>query len=129
GRRGVGGSREMEGGGEKEVAGGDGGEGGGVGGSGAAVRAALPDDGLPPLAASGLKLHDRLDRIAASLDRVAAKAGDLPGGLVRLRQLLRRGLGEAAALFPAVRGSYKWVKRAPRGLKNGGGLPGKKARA
>src|SRR3954462_3084780 len=37
----------------------------------AAVRAALTDDGLPPLAAAGLKLHDRLSRIAASLDRVA----------------------------------------------------------
>ena len=33
----------------------------------AAVRAALTDDGLPPLAAAGLKLHDRLSRIAASL--------------------------------------------------------------
>jgi hypothetical protein len=31
------------------------------------VRAALTDDGLPPLEASGLKLHDRLNRIAASL--------------------------------------------------------------
>src|SRR5262249_26559029 len=39
-----------------------------------AVRAALTDDGLPPWAASGLKLHDRLSRIAASLDRVAALA-------------------------------------------------------
>src|SRR3954447_7075807 len=35
----------------------------------AAVGAALTDDGLPPLAASGLKLHDRLVGIAASLDR------------------------------------------------------------
>ena len=84
----------------------------------AAVRAALTDDGLPPLAASGLKLHDRLDRIAASLDHVAAAAGCLPGGLVRLRQLLRRGLEETADLFPAVRESYKWVKRAARILKN-----------
>ena len=31
----------------------------------AAVRAALTDDGLPPLAGAGLKLHDRLSRIAA----------------------------------------------------------------
>jgi hypothetical protein len=45
----------------------------------AAVRAALTDDGLPPLAASGLKLHDRLSRIAASLDHVAALAGTCPG--------------------------------------------------
>jgi hypothetical protein len=94
----------------------------------AAVRAALTDDGLPPLAASGLKLHDRLSRIAASLDHVAAQAGDLPGGLKRLQQLLRRGLEETAALFPAVRESYKWVKRAARILKNEEGLPAKKVR-
>jgi len=94
----------------------------------AAVRAALTDDGLPPLAASGLKLHDRLSGIAASLDHVAAAAGCLPGGLVRLRQLLRRGLEETADLFPAVRESYKWVKRAARILKNEGGLPAKRVR-
>jgi hypothetical protein len=39
----------------------------------AAVRSAITDDGREPLAASGLKLHDRLDRIAASLDRVTPK--------------------------------------------------------
>jgi hypothetical protein len=94
----------------------------------AAVRAALTDDGLPPLAASGLKLEDRLSRIAASLDRVAARAGDLPGGLARLRQLLRRGLEETADLFPAVRESYKWVKRAARVLKNEEGLAAKQVR-
>jgi hypothetical protein len=94
----------------------------------AAVRAALTDDGLPPLSASGLKLHDRLSRIAASLDRVASRAGDLPGGLARLRQVLRRGLEETAALFPAVRESYKWVKRAARILKNEAGLAAKRVR-
>jgi hypothetical protein len=35
-----------------------------------AVRSALTNDGHPPLAASGLKLHDRLTAIAHSLDRV-----------------------------------------------------------
>jgi hypothetical protein len=94
----------------------------------AAVRAALTDDGLPPLAAPGLKLHDRLSRIAASPDQVAAMAGGLPGGLRRLRQLLRRGLEETAALWPAVRESYGWVKRAARILKNEGELPAKKVR-
>ena len=94
----------------------------------AAVRAALTDDGLPPLAASGLKLHDRLSRIADSLDQVAARAGALPGGLVRLRLLLRRGLEETAALFPAVRESYQWVNRAARILKNEEGLSAKKVR-
>jgi hypothetical protein len=39
----------------------------------AAVRSAITDDARPPLVASGLKLHDRLSRIDASLDRVAKK--------------------------------------------------------
>jgi transposase-like protein len=42
---------------------------------GAAVRSALTDDGRPPLAASGLQLHDRLTAVAASLGRVA-KGGE-----------------------------------------------------
>jgi Transposase, Mutator family len=94
----------------------------------AAVRAALTDDGRPPLAASGLKLHQRLGAIASSLDRVAALAGELPGGLKRLRQLLRRGLEETAALWPAVREAYQWVHRAARILKNENRLPGKTVR-
>jgi hypothetical protein len=94
----------------------------------AAVRAALTDDGLPPLAASGLKLQDRLNQIAASLDRVAARAGSLPGGLKRLGQLLRRGLEQTAALFPPVREAFKWVKRAARILKNPEQLPAAKVR-
>src|SRR5262245_24030270 len=84
----------------------------------AAVRAAVTDDGMPPLAASGLKLQARLSQIAASLDRVATLAGRLPGGLKRLQQVLRRGLEEAAALFPAVQAAYKWVKRVARILQN-----------
>jgi hypothetical protein len=39
----------------------------------AAVRSALTDDGRPPLRASGLTLHDRLEAIAASLERVVEK--------------------------------------------------------
>ncbi|GHO56307.1 hypothetical protein KSB_47820 [Ktedonobacter robiniae] len=38
-----------------------------------AVRSTLTDDGRPPLAAPGLKLHERLTLIAASLERVAQK--------------------------------------------------------
>ncbi len=38
-----------------------------------AVRSAITDDGRPPLAASGLKLHARLTAIEASLQRVAQK--------------------------------------------------------
>jgi hypothetical protein len=43
----------------------------------AAVRSALTDDGRPPLEASGLKLHDRLSAIAASLAQ-GAKKGSCP---------------------------------------------------
>jgi hypothetical protein len=39
----------------------------------AAVRGAITDDGRAPLAASGLKLKDRLEAVADSLDRVAEK--------------------------------------------------------
>jgi hypothetical protein len=84
----------------------------------AAVRAALTDDGRPPLSAPGLVLHERLEAITASLDRVAARAGTLPGGLKRLRQLLRRGLEETAALWPVVRVAYRWVKQVAQLLKN-----------
>jgi len=49
-----------------------------VQGSCAAVRAAWTGDGLPPLAASGLKQHDRLSQIAGGLDRAAALAGSPP---------------------------------------------------
>jgi hypothetical protein len=41
----------------------------------AAVRSALTDDGRPPLEASGLKLRDRLAKVAESLDQVGGKRG------------------------------------------------------
>jgi hypothetical protein len=40
-----------------------------------AVRSALTDDGRPPLCASGLKLHERLSAIHASIGRVAERGG------------------------------------------------------
>src|SRR5215216_4822053 len=39
----------------------------------AAVRSAITDDGRPPLAAAGLRLKARLEKVAASLDRLARK--------------------------------------------------------
>src|SRR6201995_103037 len=41
----------------------------------AAVRSAITDDGQAPLAASRLKLKERLEKVAASLERVAEKGG------------------------------------------------------
>jgi len=43
-----------------------------------AVRSAITDDGHPPLVASGLKLHDRLSQIAASINGVAEKRAIFP---------------------------------------------------
>lgn len=40
-----------------------------------AVRSAITDDGRPPLESSGLKLHDRLGAVAASLEKVEEKGG------------------------------------------------------
>jgi hypothetical protein len=89
----------------------------------AAVRAAVTDDGRPPLAAPGLVLCERLEAVAASLDRVAARVQTLPVGLRRLRQLLRRGLEQTAALWPSVRVAYRWVKQVAHLLKNRAELP------
>ena len=47
----------------------------------AAVRNVLTDDGRPPLEASGLKLHDRLTAMTASLERVE-KRGPYPRNYV-----------------------------------------------
>jgi hypothetical protein len=41
----------------------------------AAVRSAITDDGHPPLAAAGLKLKERLEAVADSLDRATEKGG------------------------------------------------------
>src|SRR5262249_38776237 len=43
-----------------------------------AVRSALTDDGRPPLDACGLKLHERLTAVSASLGRAAGKGGGPP---------------------------------------------------
>jgi Transposase, Mutator family len=94
----------------------------------AAVRAALTDDGLPPLSAPGLKLQARLEKIAASLDRVAAQVGLASRGLKKLRQLLHKGLEETASLWPSVRGAYRWVERVARVLANKKELPAKTVR-
>jgi hypothetical protein len=42
------------------------------------VRAAITDDGRPPLEAAGLRLHERLEAIRASVSRVKGKRGS-PG--------------------------------------------------
>ena len=39
------------------------------------MRSAITDDGRAPLAASGLKLKDRLEKLDRSLNRLAQKGG------------------------------------------------------
>jgi hypothetical protein len=94
----------------------------------AAVRAGLTDDKLPPLSASGLKLHARLQMIVASLDRVRNQVGHLPASLQKLRQLLDKGLSETAVLWPAVEQGNRWVHRVARLLQNKKKLSAKKLR-
>ena len=72
----------------------------------AAVRAALTDDGRPPLAAAGAEVARPAEPDRRQPGPGGGLAGGLPGGLKRLRQLLRRGLEETAALWPAVRVAY-----------------------
>jgi hypothetical protein len=43
-----------------------------------AVRSALSDDGVPPLDAPGLRLHERLTKIVASVQRVEERGVDQP---------------------------------------------------
>jgi hypothetical protein len=43
-----------------------------------AVRAALTDDGYPPLCASGLRLYHRLQLITHSIEQIEEKRGSLP---------------------------------------------------
>ena len=83
-----------------------------------AVRSALTDDGHPPLAASGLKLHDRLTGISQSLERVTKRglaqaprpaASDPPTGLDRdgrpvARSARRLSLGPSGGPRPHQRG-------------------------
>ncbi len=82
-----------------------------------AVRSALADDGKPPLQLPGLVLHDRLQTIQRSLDRVLAKRGDQLNwsGCVRPWQpvcLPLRGGGCQSAPPPA--GSSGWQQCWPR---------------
>jgi hypothetical protein len=93
-----------------------------------AVRAALTDDGRPPLAAPGLKLQERLTQIVASLGRVASEARRLPQGLERLRRLLRRGPEQTAPLWPPVRATYRGVKRVARLPDNKAERPARQVR-
>ena len=82
-----------------------------------AVRSALTDDGRPPLEAPGLKLHERVTAIAASLARVSEK-GACRARRERMQFLLTKGLTETASLWSDVQQGYAWVHRAAHILTN-----------
>ncbi len=76
-----------------------------------AVRSALTDDGRPPLCASGLRLHERLAAIHASLGRVAEQRGGGPrnsagsSGSSAAPSRRRRAIGRPSA--PPTTGSTR----------------------
>jgi len=74
-----------------------------------AVRSALTDDGHPPLAAPGLKLHERLSLITASLKRAADS--DL-GGRTMTEQLFERPVQPIAAVSAANPSSRTTILKA-----------------
>jgi hypothetical protein len=81
-----------------------------VRGSCLAVRSALTDDGRPPLCASGLKLHERLTAIHASLGRLAERGGSprnwgTSSGYSSAGSLPRRSSGPRSA--PPTAGSTR----------------------
>jgi len=89
-----------------------------------AVRSTLTDDGYPPLAAPGLKLHERLSLIVASLERVA-EIGVLPPLLDKLHRLLTKGVAETEPLWSDVQAGYALVYRAAHVLANADHLSSK----
>ncbi|MDR9894512.1 transposase [Aetokthonos hydrillicola Thurmond2011] len=86
-----------------------------------AVRGSLTSDGRPPLDASGLKLQERLSLIEDSLERLAKKGG-LPKPLIKLKQIVAKGLEKTASLFTPISVAYNWIHQAAEILDNETGL-------
>ena len=95
----------------------------------AAVRWALTDDGRPPLAASGLRLHRAAGGGRRQPGRVEEKGG-LGRPLRRIAALVGRGLARTAALWPDVRRACRRLRAAASILADRAGLdaPGVRAR-
>jgi len=96
-----------------------------------AVRSALTDDGRPPLGAAGLKLHERLTAIHASIGSVQEKRGCRPswrasgrcwsGGLWRRPRYGRRS---APLTLGYIRRPTDWTGKPPRASKRVGASTG-----
>ncbi|WP_156653188.1 ISNCY family transposase [Methylobacterium sp. Leaf111] len=98
-----------------------------VRGYASAVRSAITDDGRAPLDAAGLRLKDRLEKVAGSLERVRSKGGP-SRPLARLALLIGRALARTAALWPVVRQGFVFVHAAARLLADPAGETGAKVR-
>ena len=70
----------------------------------------------PPLAAAGLKLKARLEKIADSLERVAEKGA--PRRRSRACRADHRRSERTAALWPDIERAYAWVHKAAHILNN-----------
>jgi hypothetical protein len=72
-------------------------------------------------------LHQRLQAIASSLDHLAGQV-ELPRELMRLRQLIGKGLHQTEALWPAVAEGFEWVRRMASVLGNAKEQSGRQVR-
>ncbi|MGF3028112.1 ISNCY family transposase [Methylobacterium aquaticum] len=98
-----------------------------VRGYAAAVRSAITDDGRAPLDAAGLRLEERLGKVADSLERIGAKGGP-SRPLTQLKHLIDQALAGTAALWPSVRQGFVFVHAAAHLLGNAAGEPGARVR-
>lgn len=89
-----------------------------------AVRSALTDDGVPPLDASGVKLHQRLNLIEQSLERVAQKGVNCPASS-KLKQILSQALEQTASLWSPVMVASEELHKAAQILDNSAQLTAK----
>ncbi len=92
-----------------------------------AVRSAITDDGRPPLQASGLKLHERLRAVSASLDRVEEKRG-FPRNSRGSRESWTGDCKRRPTCGPKCSWASIWFIRPPRSSRTRGTAAGRRCR-
>jgi hypothetical protein len=93
----------------------------------AAVRSSLSDEGRAPLDSPGLRLKQRLQKVAESLDRLPEQE-KMPKELQTLRKIVGKGLEETKELWPEVEEGYTWLHKVAKEMSNKGKRKGRTVR-